>query len=421
MRNRRLLSIDLGTAYTKIAVRRNWDDEVDALAVDTRANHEDRFCIPSVVACTNRNGSDHWLFFREAADSVSGETTKVFRYWKPKMFQGPAVSGEALEIAPRYLAALRERLARIDPGLADYPVRLCVPKLREENGLEDTIGLILREAGWPAAEGSCYVYEPTANACGLLTRGRNRTWSPPPKDFQRYLGRQCNLSEMLDRGGLLRWLQAMNEQYRVLVIDVGAFTTDFGLVEFNARFNRHDRRWRFDRIAQESAPVGIRDLDKLLFDRLSEDQQEAVRHASTRQWEDRKRLIYSGQAAAFKNPNGGRITIGGEVDQETVEGAIKDFTELIVLALEKFQETESHGRIHAYMITGGGLNIKLVREAVLGKLAKRQSGRFLDLMDETEPENAGLTLQREIEARRRQNRTLVRGASAIGGASVFFE
>jgi hypothetical protein len=419
MKNEKLLSIDLGTAYTKVAVRRGWDHAAEVLTADPRASDEDRFCVPSVVACANRNGAEKWLFFGEAADTAPGASTRVYRYWKPQLFEGPEASQEALGIAIRYLTALRQLVAGIDRRLVNYPVRLCVPKIGHSDTIHQIASTVLLESGWSAATGDCYAYEPTANACGLLTRGRNLSWTPPPIDFQPHRGRQRDLSGMLDRHGLMRWLQSMHEQYRVLVLDIGAFTTDFGLVEFNTRFDRE--KWQFDRVAQESVRIGIRDLDKLLWERLPEEQREAIKRATTRQWEDRKRRVYSGQAAAFRHPNGGIIEIGGAADRELIESAIGDFSTEVIQALERFRAANSQGRLHAYMVTGGGLNIRLVREAIVTALSSRRTGRFFDLRAEEEPEQAGLTLPREIEKRRRENQILVRGASAIGGASLFFE
>ena len=74
--------------------------------------------------------------------------------------------------------------------------------------------------------------------------------------------------------------------------------------------------------------------------------------------------------------------------------------------------------------------IPLVRQALVRTLTARPGSRVYDLLDEEEPRRSlpqkygprGFYAdEREVEARLRENRDLVRGASALGGCSVYFE
>ena len=78
--------------------------------------------------------------------------------------------------------------------------------------------------------------------------------------------------------------------------------------------------------------------------------------------------------------------------------------------------------------------IPLVRSMLQGALEKDHKCRIYDLFDENEPEQFLVPQRRyrrghyrdgcnqsEWDRRLRQNLELVRGASAIGGCSVFFE
>ncbi len=64
--------------------------------------------------------------------------------------------------------------------------------------------------------------------------------------------------------------------------------------------------------------------------------------------------------------------------------------------------------------------------AVVQALATDVEARVYDLMDEDEPRRTlslrgGRIREEAVEARARRNQELVRGGSAIGGSSVFFE
>ena len=67
MKNRTLLSIDLGSAYTKLAIRRDWHDESQLLRDLPLATPEVDFCVPSVVTRVEGSGGREWLTGAKAA------------------------------------------------------------------------------------------------------------------------------------------------------------------------------------------------------------------------------------------------------------------------------------------------------------------------------------------------------------------
>mgnify|MGYP006196712187 CR=1 FL=1 len=86
MQNRSVLSIDLGSAYTKLAIRRDWHDESDLLRHLPLATSDVDFCIPSVVARVENAGATRWLTGAEAASRPPGEDVTIYRYWKARLF-----------------------------------------------------------------------------------------------------------------------------------------------------------------------------------------------------------------------------------------------------------------------------------------------------------------------------------------------
>jgi hypothetical protein len=70
-------------------------------------------------------------------------------------------------------------------------------------------------------------------------------------------------------------------------------------------------------------------------------------------------------------------------------------------------------RVDQLLVTGGGFNVPAVREALVAKLDD------FDLQRVYRPVSR---LETELDSRHaRLNATLVRGATALGGASVYFE
>src|SRR5690606_3108997 len=86
MKNRTVLSIDLGSAYTKLAIRRDWHDESELLRDLPLAAPDVDFCVPSVVARVSAPGGGRWLTGAEAAAQTPGEDVTIYRYWKARLF-----------------------------------------------------------------------------------------------------------------------------------------------------------------------------------------------------------------------------------------------------------------------------------------------------------------------------------------------
>jgi hypothetical protein len=448
MKNTEILCIDFGSAYTKVAFRSGWDESAELVRDVPIAAKETSFCIPSVVARVERPDGVRWSIGLAAASQTPAEGVKVYRHWKARLLsqrpeeqEGKDSLGdravkkqeekEYQQVGVIFFKKLREALRHLNLplDLGKCPVRVCIPRLEKDTEGRDRMRDILDQAGWHPAENGPTIYEPESNTCGVFTRGRNATWSPPgcfpPERFAYY-------PRMFDQDGLFgafrrAALGRRDGHYGVLVIDIGAFTTDFGYVEFDDSFY-DDRRPRPD-IVSFSCEIGVRELDKAVYERMRPAVQKAIRRLSTTAWEDIKRLLYDKKPAAVRNPAGGMLVIGEGTEARMIVEAIKVFASGVIQAKNDFCKHHVRGRIDAQVLTGGGSLIPLVRETLVMAM-KESSGRVYDLLDEEEPKQA-LTPQRgpsgwyhdpkEVELRLRQNQELLRGGSAIGGCSVFFE
>lgn len=443
VKNRRLVSIDLGSAYTKVAIRRDWNAGSDLLRNLPLASDEVDFCVPSVVARVESGGTTRWMIGAAAAALTPGDGISIHRYWKARLFstgspaqvsrdqmgQSADVSGreDYERIAVEFFRGLREGLERSPYGedVASSAVRVCVPRI-DAPDMDARVGGILDAAGWRPARGRVTVYEPESNACGMFARGRNATWYPPAAPFTPRAGRSLHLVKMLEPEGLLQALRRMAGSFGVLVIDIGGFTTDFGYVEFDTSFSSDD--WHRPTIIQQSYELGIRELDQAIYDSLDEDAQREIRQLSPSQWDAAKVDLYRGAPVApvaLGGGGNGRPLGGAEVAAKTTE-ALRRFAERVITVRDTFLRDYVRGPINAQTLTGGGSMIAPLHRAVVQALATDEDARVYDLLDEEEPRRTlesrgGRVDEQAIEERARRNQELVRGGSAIGGSSVFFE
>jgi len=440
VKNRRLVSIDLGSAYTKVAIRRDWNGESELLRDLPLASDEVDFCVPSVVARVEEKGGARWLIGAAAGARAPGEGVRIYRYWKARLFatgseqarrdemgQAPRADGgdDYEEVAIQFFRGLRESLERSPYGedVAASAVRVCVPRI-DAADMDGRVGGILHAAGWRPAHGRVTVYEPESNACGMFTRGRNATWYPPAAPFTPRAGRSLHLVRMLEPEGLLQALRRMSGSFGVLVIDIGGFTTDFGYVEFDTSFASDD--WHRPRIVQQSYELGIRELDQAVYDSLDEDAQREIRQLSPGEWDALKIDLYRGVPVTLGGAGGRPRTLGGGADGGRTGEALREFAERVIAVRDTFIREHVRGPVNAQTLTGGGSMIAPLHRAVVRALETDEDARVYDLLDDDEPRRTlasrgGRVDEGAVEARARRNQELVRGGSAIGGSSVFFE
>ncbi|MGH7515823.1 MAG: hypothetical protein ACREOQ_23225 [Gemmatimonadales bacterium] len=438
MRNSSVLTIDLGSAYTKIAIREGWDAQASLVRGTSLGDGgpEENYIIPSVVA----RSRGEWITGIAAARQVPGPGVTIFRNWKAGLFTNGERSGggegstsktlevdhdAARDVAAAFFGSLRAALpnAHRERDLMKLPVRVCVPRLSDGSSGEAAIRDVLQQTGWTDAEGRSVIYEPESNALGLISRGRNATWVPRMVSFQPWYGRSSHLQGMIGPP-LSRIFRAMSGEFGLLVTDIGAFTTDFGYVRFDASFASDD--WNRPHIVQESCRLGIRDLDREVIDSLPPEIQGVIKVVPPADWERAKPVLYRGSSAAIRNPNGGRVVLGEGEDAARVADAIQKFATRAWEAREAFVKTHVRGPLQGEALTGGGAMVPAIRKVLLDKI--RQAGRrwIYDLSDRAQlakelDDGRGHVNQRELEAAIRSSQELVRGGSAIGGCSVFFE
>lgn len=120
------------------------------------------------------------------------------------------------------------------------------------------------------------------------------------------------------------------------------------------------------------------------------------------------------------------LRVGEGNEALKIRNAISAFADEVWRARRNFLSAHGCGMVDAETLTGGGAMVPLVRELLTHRMQAESASWIHDLLDEEEPRRAipnrgGREDEGAVEARARQNRELVRGGSAIGGCSVFFE
>ena len=478
------LSIDFGNSYTKVGIRRNPNDTSQALssASDLRFD-EDNLCIPTVAARLIEDGRERWLYGTDVKPSSKQGDIQVFRNWKPNFFRGEEthlgkggikVNGSTnpdaawdeftdgqLDTLLRKGTLLPEKEKEVKDVLAwrqsapqqesqdfDYeeigkgyfawlrrfvepfcklqgmgttgniPVRITLPSFGVNSAQARlTLEAILKETGWQPAKKRVALPEPVANLIGTFSGGRNKVWKPGAME-------SYSLAGMMGDSTLFKAIRAFAlgsgksrpPIYWVMIADLGGYTTDFAMVGFDLddveirQGGRHDGKRL---LGDYSEPIGVHDLDKQVRDVLNEPNRKAFDALIADM--DGLRIDFFHQAVSqnLRAYNTGKGFIGQEAQEKKAIGdVIRQFADRVADYAERFLLIEQYDHIDELILTGGGCNIPLVREAIRQKLERYNlKNSHIPLAD-----------QIDIPPRcRKLERILVRGATALGATSVFFD
>lgn len=467
--------IDFGSAYTKVALRSAAQDTTALLRCDDTAVE---LWAPTVVAVEwDRGEARKMEFGYKAAGVKPGGNIVVFTDFKKELFApapteavaGPppleallqsaefdglaakygvlppevaalrnlvasarVLSGNRPDRGPKpeerrllnargatyhYMKWLRERVlaacAKLPNRVLRYeeiPVRVAVPALGSPGELAGHPGCKhLREAielaGW-RFDDRPFVSEPESNAIGILTKGANAL---TPKK------RKINFREMFSRGPLVTVLAGdpHHPTYRALVIDVGAFTTDFAALSINTGGKLTDASDGAGFVAvPRSVPFGVSNLDAAVRAALPDDKRAALEALSRKDFEAFQVNAYvEGVGYRFERTK----IVGGEADRPAVLKCLGTFADRLAAEAQAFcLQLGPPASMQELILTGGGCNIPAVRDALMG--AVKSAGGFVKThAPDVRPGKTGSPLVDRLDV------PSTRGASALGGASIYFE
>jgi hypothetical protein len=297
-------------------------------------------------------------------------------------------------------------------GITDIgrvPVRVCVPafvqpmsSVSSSSARERLLG-ILREAGWEPDENYPTVTEPFANGIGILTQGRNKTWANTRNHI-----RDLHMPSMFGDSPFMTAIREGSGDYVVLVVDVGSFTSDFAVLEFNAK-DYEDR----PRILDHSESLGVEILDREVQAVLPPEKAARLEAIDLKNRETFKEIVY-GQMKACMLGKGG-MKVGEGEEGQRIRERIRTFAGRIAHRLDSFLDENGVNELHEIVLTGGGNQIPLIRstlrERLLGRAGPSPAVLHLPLPS-SEPADPGI---------HRLDHRLVRGGSALGAASVYID
>lgn len=470
----RVFCIDFGSAFTKVALRRDPTADSELLS-PARLADEAAFCIPTTIAVDRRGAKPVVVFGLQAADLSPGSGVDVHRNWKKAVFHTPSGStrtqqspletllasddlrqlagkfdvpagqlvylqqlvaaarvlvggpggrvvsteaqqqANAVHLAQHFFLWLRQqvldachRLPATGLKYEAIPVRVSVPAfaLGKDGGehhpgckiLTDALG----KAGWPLHPERPIVAEPYANAVGVLTQASN------------VLRRnRIDLGGMFSKGPLITVLKDPDHHptYRALVIDVGAFTTDFAAVELKHEGDAATNPDAAFAVRQESLPFGVSDLDAAMADALPKEKGDWLRRARAIDWDDFRKAVYT-DGKGFRRAAIG--VIGGPADADVVADALSGFAKRVAAEVTKFCGDLGASNMQELILTGGGNFIPAVRTAV--QEAARIGGH--DYAKTHGPALKKVTGGPPID---KLDEAFTRGGSALGGTSVYYE
>ena len=395
------LCIDLGASFTKVAYRSD-PHATTHLLRQSELPDDHHFCIPSVAARNKATGA--WVFGVEAMDLRSGPRVEVYQNWKADLFQPTeerdvgfdVLDGttdevrellmdkhpplRALDVVARYLQWLYTEQLPLMFGHTEFrkaQVQLCVPDFVLDDSLSMRLERLLKRIGF-RNQGNYTLSEPKANLIGVLTEGQNAlTQAGAP-----------NLGAMFGDTNVLRTLAEPGQA--VLIVDVGAFTTDLALAGFAHSGDG------FEDDPSQSVRLGVRRLDDLILEG-ADSQARARIGGSAGEREHFHRIAYAhAPSAQVLNREMG-------LDPAGVDAVVDRFATSILKAIDDFLTHHGTHELFAAVLTGGGSNIPALANRLAAALATRNLGA-LHAPASTE---APPTLQRYV-----LGPELVRGASA---------
>ena len=406
-----VLGVDLGASFTKIAYRPAWTEGRRYEAPCRLVMIEGKPLVPSLVIRTT-NKRNPWLCGQTAASYRPANGDRVFTNWKADLFSSaltPQVTG-SLKAAGKFFDWLHRKISDTGIDVASCKVKVCLPAFPGIEGPASILGQEMELAGWTNVAVS-RVEEPRANTVGVFSEGRNALYRG-----RHPYGINPIYMDMYPQGSPLlahfrRFALAGGPRSAsIVVIDVGSFTTDLSVIDFDAGADG-------DCIAsaqQTSYKVGIiAGFEEPLLAHLSARRGFTVESLSFEDREAIKQAFALGNTYVLTLADSRNIRLGDAKDQDAAKQIAADMACRI---WDSYRATTGGRQVKYLILTGGGSAAPLVRDAIHAQF----SGTRVTWVDVEGME----TSSRETGALLRWPNTgegLTRLATALGAASVILD
>jgi hypothetical protein len=473
----RIFCIDFGSAYTKVALRRDPGADSELLTRRSKASSEADFCFQTTVAVDRRGPKAIPEFGDRAAGLSPGGGIDVYRNWKKALFLPQTASARSNQspldaflqseelhelaskygVAPSQLTNLQQLVGAAKNLIAGPTGRVYSAEIQQQTiaaSLAPHFFIWLRQQVLDACSrlpttGLKYDSIPVRITVPAFDEMKTAESHPGWKILLDALGKagwpvhpdhpttaepyanaigiltkgtnsfqrgQVRIGDMFGRGPLITVLKDATHHpvYRAFVVDVGAFTTDFAILTLKPDGDNSSDPDSIISIAQKSLPVGVSDLDARMIEAFPKEKGDWLRKASPMDWEDFRPAVYS-EGKGVRVPEIG--VIGGPADAEIVRTCVSELANRITEETTAFLESLGSipsGSIEELILTGGGSFIPAIREAI--QSASQAGGHTY-----AKTHAAGLKRVSGGPPIDKLDTAFARGGTALGGSSIYFE
>lgn len=308
-------------------------------------------------------------------------------------------------------------LNRVRRSATEIPVRVSLPSFGSVAKAEMLLKEILEDAGWKLDECAPTLPEPFSNAIGAFTEGVNAI-NVVPSGASPHYGKMFQETGMLARMREALLYDGPKTAW-VLIIDVGGYTADFAMVGLHLDEIYSRLEGTIDgkpRLAHNSKALGVSDLDARIAEILPDSKREALEKVIRDPDQQRLESFHRGCFGFLGRHSLGRnLIVGGTVaEKRHIRETLDQFAAEVADAAEDFLSIHQYEHIDDLILTGGGTMIPAVRDA----LGKRMSHYGVEKVHLHLPKNEAAQFSTPCHP---LGSTLVRGATAVGGASVYFD
>ena len=226
---------------------------------------------------------------------------------------------------------------------------------------------------------------------------------------------KINLGEMFGKGPLITVLKGdpHHPTYRALVIDVGAFTTDFAALSVDTGGTAFDTSaGAAFGVTQHSVRLGVTNLDASVRAALSTEKQGLLDGLAPKDFAEFQSRTYT-DGVGYRL-SGGRV-LGGDTDRDAVQTALAEFSKRLVDEVTAFRQQLPPASMEELILTGGGSSIPAVRDALIAAAQTTGKPFVRTHAPDLKRGKAGSPLVDKLGPE------FTRGGSALGGASIYFE
>jgi hypothetical protein len=402
-----VLGIDLGASFTKVSYRPGWTAGRTYNAPCRLLMIDDSALIPSLVIHT-KDARKEWLCGLAAAHYRPKPAAQVFSNWKASLFGDKLtsrVSGSIIA-AGEFFRWVRRKVSAKGIKIDQCRIKLCLPAFKDIGEAATILGQEMELAGWNNVSVS-RIGEPRANTIGVFGEGRNRLYLHPIDGAMPYFMAMYPMGSPLLEHLRAFGLHGGPRHAHVAIVDVGSFTTDFSIIDFDASAEGDC----ITQTSQSSHRVGIiAGFEQPLLEYLRQEHGLHIEQLTFEEREAIKRVMAERGTFTVTIPGNVNVTIGTPADHDSAKRIANSFASDI----RNVYDSNCKGKEIKYLIlTGGGSVAPRVREA-LGRMFRLASAHWLDI------EGLEGTSREHGDLRRWPNtgEPLARLATALGAASV---